>query len=108
MNEEDNYLDETIINETNGDGLYCKAALMMNDSVKFGKSLCQISRDGKIVRRTVRYNFALDANALGKAFYDAYIMTYLPNITKRYQDPMENDVIEDISGNKIKFVFDNV
>ena len=30
-------------------------------------------------------------------------MTYLPNITKRYQDQRENEVIEDIYGNKIEF-----
>ena len=34
-------------------------------------------------------------------------MTYLPNITKRYQDKRENEVIEDIYGNKIIFVYDS-
>ncbi len=107
--EDDNYLEETVISEIDENGIYSKTALLMNDNVRFGKYLLQrSSRDGTITRRLIRYTFSLNVDTLGKAFYDAYIMTYLPNITKRYQDQRENEVIEDIYGNKIKFVYDSI
>ena len=101
--EDDNCLEETVISEIDESGIYSKTALLMNDNVRFGKYLLQSSGDGTITRRAIRYTFSLNVDTLGKAFYDAYIMTYLPNITKRYQDQRENEVIEDIYGNKIEF-----
>ena len=106
--EDDNYLEETVISEIDENGIYSKTALLMNDNVRFGKYLLQSSRDGTITRRAIIYTFSLNVDTLGKAFYDAYIMTYLPNITKRYQDQRGNEVIEDIYGNKIKFVYDSI
>ena len=106
--EDDNYLEETVISEIDENGIYSKTALLMNDNVRFGKYLLQGSRDGTITRRSIRYTFSLNVDTLEKAFYDAYIMTYLPNITKRYQDKRGNEVIEDIYGNKIKFVYDSI
>ena len=102
--EDDNYLEETVISEIDENGIYSKTALLMNDNVRFGKYLLQrSSRDGTITRRLIRYTFSLNVDTLGKAFYDAYIMTYLPNITKRYQNTWGNEEIEDIYGNKIEF-----
>ena len=105
--EDDNYLEETVINEKEMEGFYLKTSILMNDNVKFTKFISQSSYGGEITERSLRYGLNLNVDTLGKAFYDAYIMTYLPNITKRYQDKRENEVIEDIYGNKIIFVYDS-
>lgn len=106
--EDDNYLEEMVINEKEMEGFYLKTSILMNDNVKFTKLISQSSYGGEITSRAIDYIFSLNVDTLGKAFYDAYIMTYLPNITKRYQNTWENEVIEDIYGNKIKFVYDSI
>lgn len=60
-----------------------------------------------MTRRTIKNIFEVTTDKLGKAFYDAYVITYLPYIAKRYKDKLINEEIEDIYGNKITFVFDN-
>lgn len=102
--EDDNYLEEMVINEKEMEGLYLKTSILMNDNVKFTKFISQSSYGGEITGRGIRYTLNLNVDTLGKAFYDAYIMTYLPNITKRYQNTWGNEEIEDIYGNKIEFV----
>ena len=54
----------------------------MNDNVKFTKFISQTSYGGEITGRSLRYGLNLNVDTLGKAFYDAYIMMYLPNIKK--------------------------
>lgn len=106
--EDDNCLEETVINEEEMEGLYLKTSILMNDNVKFTKFISQSSYGGEITSRAIDYTFSLNVDTLGKAFYDAYIMTYLPNITKRYQNTWGNEEIEDIYGNKIEFVPDSL
>lgn len=106
--EDDNYLEEMVINEKEMEGFYLKTSILMNDNVKFTKLISQSSYGGEITSRAIDYTFSLNVDTLGKAFYDAYIMTYLPNITKRYQNTWGNEEIEDIYGNKIEFVPDSL
>lgn len=106
--EDDNYLEEMVINEEEMEGFYLKTSILMNDNVKFTKLISQSSYGGEITSRAIDYIFSLNVDTLGKAFYDAYIMTYLPNITKRYQNTWGNEEIEDIYGNKIEFVPDSL
>lgn len=106
--EDDNYLEETVISEKEMEGFYLKTSILMNDNVKFTKLISQSSYGGEITSRAIDYTFSLNVDTLGKAFYDAYIMTYLPNITKRYQNTWGNEEIEDIYGNKIEFVSDSL
>lgn len=106
--EDDNYLEEMVINEEEMEGYYLKTSILMNDNVKFTKFISQSSFGGEITRRAIDYTLNLNVDTLGKAFYDAYIMTYLPYITKRYQNTWGNEEIEDIYGNKIEFVSDSL
>ena len=106
--EDDNYLEEMVINEKEMEGLYLKTSILMNDNVKFTKFISQSSYGGEITGRGIRYTLNLNVDTLGKAFYDAYIMTYLPNITKRYQNTWGNEESEDIYGNIIEFVSDSL
>jgi hypothetical protein len=84
---------------------YYKTSLLMNDNIKLTKLFTQCAS----TRTTaIRYGLDLDADALGKAFYDAFVMSYLPNVTKRYQEwSVEVEAIEDIYGNTIEMVFDD-
>ena len=83
---------------------YYKTSLLMNDNIKLTKLFTQCAS----TRTTaIRYGLDLDADALGKAFYDAFVMSYLPNVTKRYQGRFGAEVIEDIYGNTIEMVFDD-
>lgn len=114
MNEEDNRLEEIVIDEetVNGDeklyGAYYKTSLLMNDNIKLTKLLTQaLSSDGTIMNTRIKYGLGLDVDALGKAFYDAFVMAYLPNATKRYQGCFGTEVIEDIYGNTIEMFFDD-
>ena len=83
---------------------YYKTSLLMNDNIKLTKLFTQCAS----TRTTaIRYGLDLDVDALGKAFYDAFVMSYLPNVTKRYQGRFGAEVIEDIYGNTIEMVFDD-
>lgn len=106
MKTKDSELHEIVINEREYKGLYSKSAILMKENIKFGKNIMQATVNDKIVEKTIEYIFDVNADKLGKAFYDAYVITYLPYITKRYKNQMENEEIEDIYGNRITFVFD--
>lgn len=109
MNEEDNHLEEIVIDEKTVNKTYFKTSLLMNDNIKFTKLFTQCNYvDGTIGERSIRYGLDLNADALGKAFYDAFIIAYLPNVAKRYQESFGNEVIDDVYGNTIEFVFDDV
>lgn len=109
MNEEDNHLEEIVINEKTVEGMYFKTSLLMNDNIKVTKFFTQCSfDDGTIAERNTRYGLNLNSDALGKAFYDAFVITYLPNVTKRYQDSFGVDAIDDVYGNKIEFEFNDI
>ena len=108
MNEEDNRLEEIVIDEETVNGMYFKTSLLMNDNIKLTKLLTHcLSSDGTIIDTRIKYGLDLDVDALGKAFYDAFVMAHLPNVTKRYQGCLGAEVIEDIYGNTIEMVFDN-
>lgn len=105
MNEENNHLEEIVINEETVNKIYYKTALLMNDNIKFTKLFTQCNfDDGTIGARRVTYGLDLDADALGKAFYDTFIIAYLPNAVKRYQGSFGIEVIDDVYGNTIEFV----
>lgn len=106
METKDSKLYETTIDEMEDNGFYSKFAILMKENIKFGKNIMQTTVDDKITRRAIEYTFDVNADKLGKSFYDAYVITYLPYITKRYKDKMENEEIEDIYGNRITFVFE--
>ena len=108
MNEEDNRLEEIVIDEETINRIYYKTSLLMNDNIKLTKLLTHcLSSDGTIINTRIKYGLGLDVDALGKAFYDAFVMAYLPNATKRYQGSFGMEVIEDIYGNTIEMFFDN-
>ena len=108
MNEEDNRLEEIVIDEETVNRIYYKTSLLMNDNIKLTKLLTQaLSSDGTIIATRIKYGLGLDVDALGKAFYDAFVMAYLPNATKRYQGSFGMEVIEDIYGNTIEMFFDD-
>ena len=107
MKKKDSELHEIVIDEIEYKGLYGKSAILMKENIKFGKNVLQSTVDDKITRRTIEYIFDVNADKLGKAFYDAYVIAYFPYITKRYKNKRENEEIEDIYGNKITFVFED-
>ena len=79
---------------------FSKASLLMYEDMRYTKNHVEKERVDKSFVTSFYYYTDLDEWET-RAFFDAFVMAYFPNILKRDKDPLGIDELYDVYGNKI-------
>ena len=77
-----------------------KASLLMYEDMRYTKNHVEKERVDKSFVTSFYYYTDVDEWE-ARAFFDAFVMAYFPNILKRDKDPLGIDELYDVYGNKI-------
>ena len=79
---------------------FLKASLLMYEDMRYTKNHVEKERVDKSFVTSFYYYTDVDEWE-ARAFFDAFVMAYFPNILKRDKDPLGIDELYDVYGNKI-------
>ena len=79
---------------------FSKASLLMYEDMRYTKNHVENERVDKSFVTSFYYYTDLDKWET-RAFFDAFVMAYFPNILKRDKSPLGIDELYDVYGNKI-------
>lgn len=79
---------------------FSKASLLMYEDMRYTKNHVEKERVDKSFVTSFYYYTDVDEWET-RAFFDAFVMAYFPNILKRDKDPLGIDELYDVYGNKI-------
>ena len=79
---------------------FLKASLLMYEDMRYTKNHVEKERVDKSFVTSFYYYTDVDEWET-RAFFDAFVMAYFPNILKRDKDPLGIDELYDVYGNKI-------
>ena len=79
---------------------FSKLSLLMHEDMRYTKDHIENTRrDNSYVTKFIYYTDVDKGEA--RAFFDAFVMAYFPNILKRDKNPLGIDELYDVYGNKI-------
>ena len=80
---------------------FSKASLLMYEDMRYTKNHVEKERVDKSFVTSFYYYTDVDEWE-ARAFFDAFVMAYFPNISKRDKDSLGIDELFDVYGNRIK------